>query len=204
MNLEIKIALLAFILSAFYSGSESVFYSAHRIKIEVLRRRKIFGANWVAKYLDHPERYLSTILVGNNIANVLFGSFTAIYLSRFFNELEVSIISAGVILIFAEIIPKTVLRAVAEPASLRLVYLVRLSEIVFWPVIRILSLLSEFLSQLLDASPEGSRKLLSKEDIRLLFRESRYLGHLQLKDEELVRRIMRLGNVQARQIMVPR
>ncbi|MDQ7066308.1 MAG: hemolysin family protein [candidate division KSB1 bacterium] len=204
MTGELQIAFLALILSILYSGSEAIFYSINRLKIEVLQRKKARGADAVLHYLNNPEKYLSTILVGNNIANVLFGSFAAIYLSRFVNEAVVSLISTGIVLLFGEIIPKSLLRAVAEPASLRMVRFVKMSERLFAPLILLLTLFARWVTRRFKRTREAGNQTLSKEDIRLLFRESRYLGHIHYQDEEFVRRILKLGTHKVRQIMIPR
>ena len=170
----------------------------------MLQRKKARGADAVLHYLDNPEKYLSTILVGNNVANVLFGSFAAIYLSRFFNEAVVSLISTGIVLLFGEIIPKSLLRTVAEPASLRMVRFVKLSEWLFSPLIMLLTLFARWVTRRFKRTGEKGNQTLSKDDIRLLFRESRYLGHIHYQDEEFVRRILKLGTHKVRQIMIPR
>ena len=204
MSEELQIAVLAFILSALYSGSEAAFYAAHPLKIQVLKRRDVARAELVSHYLENPQQYLSTILIGNNIANILFGSFLAVYLSQFYNEFIVSIISSLTILFFAEILPKSIMRVIAIQASLRLVIFVKASEFLFYPVIRGITGLISFFSQLFHVDMGQNEDRPSREEIQFLFRESRYLGQIDMEGEEIIRRIMRLSETKARQIMVPR
>lgn len=86
MKFEIGIILFSVILSAFYSGSEAAYYSANRMKLAIFKKKKRRGAQLALEYIKSPSRYLSTILIGNNIANILFGSFVAVSLNELYGE----------------------------------------------------------------------------------------------------------------------
>ncbi len=205
MNSDTLIVLIAFLLSGLYSGTEAAMYSVHRLKILVLLRQRVHGAALVETYLRHPDRYLSTILVGNNFANIIFGSFMAVVLGSYhYNEFVIAIISTAVILIFAEILPKAMIRLLAERAALKLVFPLRFSEIVFAPLIHLLGRAARFLTRRFQQEgPSGSGRL-SKDEISYLFRESRAIGLIDLQDEDIVQKVMRLSNLKLHKIMVPR
>ncbi len=206
MNSDLVIAAIAFLLSGLYSGTESAMYSVHRLKIIVLLRQKARGAAMVDTYLRHPDRYLSTILVGNNFANIIFGSFMAIILANYFsfNEFVIAVVSTSIILIFAEILPKSMIRLLAERASLKLVFPLRISEIIFAPLIHMLGYAARFLTRRFSQQNEETSGRLSKDEISYLFRESRAIGLIDLQDEDIVQRVMRLSQLKLHKIMVPR
>jgi len=204
MTLDLTIIAFSFLLSALYSASEAAFYALHKLKIEVLRKRGTPAAARVATYLQHPERYLPTILVGNNIANVLFASFSAIVLRAFVSDSQIPFISAGVILLLGEIIPKSLAMSRATPAALKLSLFVRASEILFLPVLRWLGAVTRLLQR--QSKDDGKKRGLdlSRDDIRFLFRESRYFGQIEHKDEEIIRRVMHLNTTRVWRVMRPR
>lgn len=201
---EMAILILSFALSALYSGTEAAFYATNRLKVEILRRRHAFGSQRLAAFLDQPDRYILTILVGNNIAHVLFASFAAITFSQKYPEWLVSVGATIFILVFGEVIPKSILRKLAGRAALRLGLFVRVSEIIFYPAIKILNAVSALLSKLFYASGESRGVKLSRADIRHFLRESRYFGLIDYQEEDFVAKIMRLHSVKVRKIMVPR
>jgi len=204
MILDLTLIACSFLLSALYSASEAAFYALHKLKIEVLHKRGRPAATRVSSYLQHPERYLPTILVGNNIANVLFASFAAIVLRPFVNDSQIPFISAGIILLLGEIIPKSLAMSRATQAALKLSLFVRISEIIFLPVLRWLAAATQLLQRQTRKEEKKHMVALSRDDIRFLFEESRYLGQIEHKDEEIIRRVMHLNATRVWRIMQPR
>lgn len=204
MIFEFWVILFSVVLSAFYSGSESAYYSANRLKLSIFKREKRRGAKLALGYAKSPSRFLSTILVGNNIANVLFGSYVAVVLNDVYSEATVVFISTSFILVFAEILPKSISRVRAEKVSMQNSFAIRLSEILFYPIIRILNAVSRLLSRFLIQESNKHGADLSKRDIAFLFQESRYKGLIHKQDEKFIQRVMQLNEVKARQVMVHR
>ena len=122
----------------FYSGSEAVLMS-----IGIDRARQIIeqgGARGKAmKFMtEKPSELLTTILVGNNIANIFASSLTTAIVSRFFKNDAISIsvgITTFIILIFGEIIPKTFARTHAERLSPFVIRILQAQYYIFIPVI---------------------------------------------------------------------
>ncbi|MCA9733162.1 HlyC/CorC family transporter [candidate division KSB1 bacterium] len=204
MKFEIGIILFSVILSAFYSGSEAAYYSANRMKLAIFKKKKRRGAQLALEYIKSPSRYLSTILIGNNIANILFGSFVAVSLNELYGETLVVFFSTSFILIFCEILPKSISRHRAEKVSMQNAYIIRFSEILFFPIIRFLNLVSRLLNRFLNQEARKSGADLSKPDIAFLFQESRYRGLIHKQDEKFIQRVIQLNEVKARQVMVHR
>jgi len=113
----ILIILLTIIFSAFFSGMEIAFVSSNKLRIELDRKQGVFGSRIVKIFTDHPGQYLATMLIGNNFALVVYGLFFSRLLNPVLSVIlgsEVvvliinTIISAVIILIVAEFLPKTV------------------------------------------------------------------------------------------------
>ncbi|KAA3613957.1 MAG: HlyC/CorC family transporter [Calditrichaeota bacterium] len=204
MTIELWIILLSFILSAFYSGSEAAFYSANKLKLSIFKKEQHRGAKLAIEFIKSPSRYLSTILVGNNAANVLFGSYMAIMLKNYYSETMVVGLSTILILVFAEIIPKSISRVKAEKVAMQNVYGVRLSEIIFYPLIKVLDLMSRIVSHYINHEKKQSKTKISEKEISYLFQESRYRGLIHTQDENFIQNVIHLKNVKARQVMIHR
>ena len=113
----ILIILLAIILSAFFSGMEIAFVSSNKLRLELDRKQGLFGSKIIKIFTGNPGQYIATMLIGNNIALVVYGLFfskllSPVLISFVGSDLLVlilnTIISTAVILVVAEFLPKTV------------------------------------------------------------------------------------------------
>ena len=125
---EILYLVLLFVcvlLSAFFSGSETAFISLQRVRLEHLVNTKVKGAKRVAGMIERPEKFLSTILLGNNLVNTAAAVLATVLAVRFLGqEWGVLIATIGVtiiLLIFSETTPKTIAIRHAERLALAFV-----------------------------------------------------------------------------------
>ena len=125
MLTEIVIIIVSILLSAFFSGMEISFVSANKMHIELEKKKDTFLANILARLTQKPSKFITTMLVGNNIALVVYGYFMGDLLMRVFqhqiqNEfvllLTQTFLSTLIILITAEFLPKAVFRIYSNEA----------------------------------------------------------------------------------------
>jgi CBS domain containing-hemolysin-like protein len=113
----ILIILIAILLSAFFSGMEIAFISSNKLRMELDRKQGVFGSEIINIFANNPGQYIATMLIGNNIALVIYGLFFSKLLNPvltplFGSDILVLIlntfISTAVILTVAEFLPKTI------------------------------------------------------------------------------------------------
>ena len=113
------IILISLVLSAFFSGSEIAFVTANKLKVELDRKQGKGGGRLLGWFVEHPDFFIATMLVGNNIALVVYGLQMAIVLdpliaklvhAEFWILIIQTIIATAVILLTAEFLPKTLFR----------------------------------------------------------------------------------------------
>ena len=123
MGIELLIILVSIILSAFFSGMEIAFVSANKLHIELEKKREGFIPKILNKITQKSSKFITTMLVGNNIALVVYSYYMGRFLIRVlpleaFNEFSIvltqTIISTIIILVTAEFLPKAIFRIYAN------------------------------------------------------------------------------------------
>jgi CBS domain containing-hemolysin-like protein len=113
----ILIILLAIILSAFFSGMEIAFITSNKLRIELDRKQQVFGSEILKIFTNNPGQYIATMLIGNNIALVVYGLVFSSILGPVLSPLIDSdllililntLVSTAIILFVAEFLPKTI------------------------------------------------------------------------------------------------
>jgi len=117
MNYTLFAILITLILSAFFSGMEIAFVSSNKLRVELDKKQKRFPSGILDVFFKKPAFYITTMLVGNNIALVLYGIYMTRLLdplyqtsSEFINFLLHTVTATLIILVLAEFLPKALFR----------------------------------------------------------------------------------------------
>lgn len=163
------LVVVAIIASGFFSGMETAFLACPRLKVRYLARKGIAGAKRMEEALGHPEPYLTSILVGNNLANI--GCTVAatrllelVYPGR--GELLAILVLTPVLLLLGEILPKSYFLARARNLCVPLARPLGVLRTVFRP----LAVVAGCPARLLHRTASGSTVLVSREELLLLVR----------------------------------
>jgi CBS domain containing-hemolysin-like protein len=206
MTNQLIILIILVLISAFFSGSELAFVVSNKLKIEVRARKKNIAAKSAYSFVKNPQHFFSTILIANNVVNIAFASLSALILSVAFNlnEFSILIISTLVLLLFGELIPKFLARELGERVVLFTSIPIRIIFYVLYPLVRMISSLSLFLTQSSNMKAENINYLFSKEDIEFLVKESHEAGVVNKKESDIITRVLALGEQRVYEAMRPR
>lgn len=211
------IILSMLIFSAFFSGMEIAFVSANKLKIELDGKQGDFFARIISNFMKRPSRFIGAMLVGNNIALVVYGIFMAKLLepwignyvnSQFLILFIQTIISTIVILFTAEFLPKTLFR-INPNNMLRLFALPLL--IIYWVLFLLMMFvigISELLIKLFSPDLGSSEEInFGRVDLEHYIREGTENGEQQEQVDheiQIFQNALDFSKVKARECMVPR
>lgn len=202
--------LVCLVLSAFYSGSETALVSVNKIRLNQLVESDDTKASIIHRLVESPQRMLALTLVGTNLANVLIAQLGEGLVARGFPNLAVSlqglIATAGItalLLIFGEILPKTVFRVKADTLAIRYAYPLRVSEMIFKPLIYIVQNFTQFLIKLIDRSARTQSPDAQREELRLLAIIGERSGNLLTDQRRMIHSLLNLQDRTVAQVMIP-
>lgn len=208
MILGTIVAIALFVLlQAFFSGSEMAVISVNRIKMEQLAQSRLSHALLLKKMLASPDRLLSTTLVGTNLSVVISSAiFTALVVATLGQGYTwlTPLIMTPVILIFGESIPKAVARFYADKIAYRIAGILKFFSLVFWPLVLVTSFISRII--LLPLKTKEAKRLspfVSREELKLLIRESKKDEVTKPHERAIIHRIFEFGSKKVKEIMVP-
>ena len=202
--------LTCLVLSAFYSGSETALVSINKIRLNQLAESEDTKANIVRRLVESPQRMLALTLVGTNLANVLLAQLGEGIVARGLPNLTVSlqglIATAGItalLLIFGEILPKTIFRVRANTLAIRYAYPLRVSEVILAPLIYLVQNVTQFLITLIDRNARRQSPDAQREELRLLAFIGERSGNLLTDQRRMIHSLLNLQDRTVAQVMVP-
>jgi len=190
-------------LSAFFSGAEIAFFSITETRLKTLADEGHKGAKLGLKLRSNPQRLLSTILIGNNFVNMAAASLVTLIAIRLFGS-EAVAVAIGfltfMVLLFGEIVPKTLCAKHAETAVKILAYPIYWLEQLFFPF---LYFLEPFILKL-----TGGRGLtvpfITEEELKIMLDAGGKAGVLETDEVKMIKNVFEFNDVIAEDAMTPR
>lgn len=208
--------LTAIVFSAFFSGMEIAFLSASKLRFEIDRQKNEFVAPIIDIYYSHPDRYISTILVGNNIALVVYGILFADLLEPYLYHIGNSavvllvqtLISTLIILVAGEFVPKMIFRSMPNFWMNVMSVPLFIFYILLYPISMFMSVLSKAIMRLFGVKIKGEEAtMLGRVDLDYFLQESSdSAGADEKVDKEvqIFQNALDFSKVKLRDCMVPR
>tara|TARA_B100001113_G_scaffold71259_1_gene55187 strand:- start:674 stop:1921 length:1248 start_codon:yes stop_codon:yes gene_type:complete len=194
------------ILSAFFSGAETSLMSVNRYKLKHRNKQGEKSARRVTYLLDNTDKTLSLILLMNNFVNILASAISTIIAIKLYGETGVAIsvvILTIIILIFAEVTPKTLAALYADKIAYPISWLLYPLLRVFSPIVMIINITTKLLLKAIGLQGKRSnQELLTKDEIRLIVRESSQ--RIPKNHEDMIVNMIDLEKVKVEDAMIPR
>lgn len=217
----LTLIILSLLLSAFFSGMEIAFVAANKLKVEVDKQSGGFSARLLSRFVRSESSFISTMLVGNNIALVVYGiSFAALLEPLLYNALPApvrsdvavflmqTIISSIIILIIAEFLPKTLFRINPNRFLSIFALPVTLIYYILYPIISFTMGASNFLMKhLLGADVTTSKKVFDAIDMDNFLREfgeGHHESNESRREIQMFRNAIEFPEVKLRECLIPR
>ncbi|MDF0533730.1 DUF21 domain-containing protein [Shewanella yunxiaonensis] len=199
------ILLVLILISAYFSGSETAMMTLNRYRLRHLAGNGHKGAQRALKLLERPDRLIGLILIGNNLVNILASAVATVLGMRLYGDVGIAIatgVLTFVVLVFAEVTPKTLAalrpEPVAFPSSLLLKWLLWL----LLPLVKVMNWITSFILRMMGVKSVKHSDALSQEELATVVHEAGAL--IPRRNRDMLLSVLDLGNVSVEDIMVPR
>jgi CBS domain containing-hemolysin-like protein len=212
MEVDITIILISIVFSAFFSGMEIAFVSANKLHIELEKKRKGFIPNILRKLTKNSSKFITTMLVGNNISLVVYSYFMGKVIVEYYDINSIliqTVISTILILVTAEFLPKAIFRVYANET----LKVFALPAYFFYILLYVFSFFINgisdfFLKFIFRTDKDTQQTLFSKEELGDYITEQLEIGNdneEEIDSEiQIFQNALEFQKVKAREIMVPR
>jgi putative hemolysin len=204
---RLALLLIFVVLSGFFSASETAFIALPRARLMHLVSSGRPGAGRVGQLLQRPEKFLATVLLGNNLVNTgaaVLG--TALAVSMIGNGYQAVLAATFgvtlILLVFGEAIPKTIAWHRSEPVAFAVSRPLVAVGVTLAPAVQVLQAVTSTTRRALGIT--GGFPQLGEEEIRALIAAGAQSGTVEAQEAELLEKVFRFGDRQVREIMTPR
>lgn len=198
---------LLLILSALFSSSETAFTALNKAKIRRLKDAKVKGAYLLENLIEDQQRLLSTLLLGNNLINILIASIATKIATDRFGSAGVGIATGAVtflVLVFGEIAPKNYAVKHAEKVAFFAAPLIVLLSYIFFPIVKVLVWISNLLLRIFRQELIKGQPFLTPEEIKAIVAIGEEEGVIEEEERKMIHSILEFGDTLVKEIMVPR
>ena len=206
MIIMILILILMLIISAVVSAIETAITGTDFVKIETLADNGNQRAKKVLELQDVQQRIISTMLFLNNVVNIIATTITTLLVTIYIKNIPLAVATAiltFVVLIFCEITPKRIANKNSENILLFHVYFVKLSLLIFFPIVALLSVVSDGFAKLLKVDLEEEVDSYSEDELKTLVDISHEQGVLETEEKEIIQNALEFGEKTLGQVMLP-
>ncbi|MDO4167345.1 MAG: hemolysin family protein [Eubacteriales bacterium] len=211
---RIIILLVLLLLSAFFSSAETCLTTVNKMRIKSMAEENVRNANLVLRLIEHPTQMLSAILIGNNVVNLSASSLTtsfAINLAQKAGMTQNASLCTGIatgiltllILIFGEIVPKSMATINAEKLALLYAKPVYALTTVLRPISFIMNKISDALLLLFHVDPKD-RPAITENELLTIVDVSHEEGVIESEERQMITNVVDFGDSLAKDVMVPK
>lgn len=204
LSFQILALLFCFFAAAFFSAAEAALLSIGADRARQLIEEGGAKGKAMAFMILRPSELLATILVGNNIANILSGALTTAITADYTGSPIVGIalgITTMIVIVFGELLPKTLGRTYAEEFS---VVVIRSLQVLFYICYPVIKTLVWFINTILGDSAEYTGRMVTRDDIEFMINKAEKEKTIDSKQIDLLSSILEFPTIKVKDIMIPR
>lgn len=205
--IQVIVILVLLLLSGFFSSAEAAIISVNRIKIRSMVEENIKNASLVVDITDNYRKFISTVLIGNNIVNLAASALVTTFVAERIGSLYIGIgtgVLTMLVLVFGEVLPKTVATRNSEAVALFyspiLLFLMKL----FTPLVFLLNLVSGGILKIFGINPDATNTSITENELLTYVEVSHEEGIIENEEKEMINNVVDFGDSLAKDIMVPR
>lgn len=201
------VIFILILLSAFFSSAETSLVTVNKMRVRMLLDEGDKRAIILDRIISNSGKMLSAILIGNNVVNISASSIATIFVQKQFGDIYVSIgtgVLTLVVLIFGEIVPKTV--ATVRSEKLALIYARPIYAImtILTPVIFMVDKFSLLFMKVFGVQPNGNEKSFTEDELRTIMDVSQEEGIIESEEFDMINNVFDFGETCAKDIMIPK
>ena len=201
----IIVLVILFLLSAFFSGSETALMSINKYKMRHQAKLNNKGAKAAKKLLENPDKVIGVILLGNNLTNILITQIATLISLRLYGDIGLAIATGLLtifILIFAELTPKTIGEMHSEKIAYSSSLLFKPMLIILYPLVFLINFIANSIIKFMGLKDNTSKSSLTSDELKTVLSESSIKfpkPHLKMLES-----IIDLEKATVEDIMIPR
>jgi len=193
-------------LAAFAAGSETAVVSCSKVKLHTRAKAGFWRARILERLINSPEYFFSVVLVATNLAVIVCTAAATDLAVTLFGDSGAAIATAvmvPVLLIFGEVIPKSVFLYHADRVAIVVAPLLQMLAYLLTPLVWPATLLVRILLKIAGAESQRFNILSTREDLIYLYRTGKKEGALEQRERLIIDRVFRFESVQAKHLMIP-
>lgn len=205
--IQIIVLVILLMLSSFFSSAEAAIISVNRIKIRSMVEENVKNASLVVEITDNYRKFISTVLIGNNIVNISVSALMTTFVANKFGSIYIGIgtgILTLLVLVFGEVLPKTVATLNSEGISLAYAPILLFLMKVFTPLVFLLNIISGGILKLFGIDPDANSSSITENELLTYVEVSHEEGIIENEEKEMITNVVDFGDSLAKDIMVPR
>ena len=205
INLIVLFALV--LLSGFFSSAETAIISVNKIKIRSMVEDDVRNAALVAKITEDSRKFISTVLIGNNVVNISASALATTFVSGLFGNVYIGIgtgILTLVILVFGEVLPKTVAAMHSESLALAYAPMLLFMMKIFTPLVFLLNIISGGILKIFGIDPDNISSGITENELLTYVEVSHEEGIIENEEKEMITNVVDFGDSLVKDVMVPR
>ena len=206
LTIQIIILVILLILSAFFSSAETALSTVNKTRMRSLAEEGNPRAQRVLRIAEDYQKMLSAILIGNNIVNLTASALAAVVVTQAFGSSWIGLgtgVLTFLVLLFGEIIPKTVAKAHADNMAMLYSGIVLAVMTVFTPLIAIINAVATLVLTLLHIDTKD-RQAITENELKPYVDVSHEDGVIETEEREMIYNVFDFGDARVKDVMIPR